>query len=309
MKFQLNTLVAAAAMALVAGGAQAAISNSDQNFGNSSALFVAMDGATGTPSHSLVVDLGVSMADFVKITSGVSSTAGALSADGTFASWNFNTNARTVNNTAVAGDYAWSGAVSSFFSSAQGGVRWGVIGADNVSGAISGTNTLLNRNMLATGSVVNGVNAPTQANITGFNSSAAVSSGIGVFQNFVAAQFGTGTHGTNADGASTATTGNAFLNTALRGNFNGQLPWTYLSDLDTTSNLFLVKQLANPVVYQLGQTYGVDTLLTAGATTFHYDSGTNVLTLAAVPEPETYAMLLAGLAMVGSLVRRRNRRA
>jgi hypothetical protein len=240
------------------------------------------------------------MADFVKITTGVSATAGALSADGTVATWNFGTNTRSVNGAAVTGDYAWSGAVSSFFSSAVGDIRWGVIGADNVSGAISGTNTLLNRNMLATGS-------PTQTNVTNYTSSAAVSSGIGAFQNFVAAQAGTGTHATNADGASTATTGNAFLNTTQRGNFNGQLPWTYLSDLDTTTNLFLVKQLANPVVYQLGQTYGVDTLLSAGAMTVRYDSGINLLTVTAVPEPETYAMLLAGLAIVGSLVRRRNR--
>jgi PEP-CTERM motif len=303
MKFKLDTLVAAAALALSAGGAQAAIGNSNENFGNSSALFVAMDGATGTPSNSLVVDLGVSMADFVEITTGVSNTAGALSAFGTSASWNFNTNSRTVNGAAVTGDYAWSDAVSSFFSSAQGGVRWGVIGADNVSGAISGTNTLTNRNMLATGS-------PTQANINNLTSAAAVSSGIGVFQNFVAAQAGTGTHGTNANGASTASTGNAFLNTALRGNFNGQLPWNYLSAVDTTSNLFLVNQLSNPVVYQLGKMDSKDTLLTADMATFHYDSANNVLSFAApVPEPETYAMLLAGLAIVGSIVRRRNRRA
>jgi len=304
MKFKLNPLVAAAVMALAAGGAQAAINNSNQNLGNSSALFVAMDGATGTPSNSLVVDLGVSMADFVKITTGVSVNAGALSAWGTTASWDFNTNTRTLNDAAVSGDYAWSGAVSTFFSSAQGGVRWGVIGADNVSGASSGTSALTNFNMLATGT-------PTQANLLQMNNSAQVVSGVSAFQNFVAAQVNTGTHGTNADGASTATAGNAFLNANLRGNFNNQLQWTYLSDLDTTSNLFLVKQLANPVVYQLGETYGVDTLLTADMATFHYDSASKVLSFVAapVPEPETYAMLLAGLAMVGSLVRRRNRRA
>jgi hypothetical protein len=301
MKFQLNTLVAAAVMAVAAGGAQAAITNSGPGplTGNSSVLFVAMDGATGTPANSLVVDLGVSMADFLKVTSGVSNSAGALSGIGSFA-WNFGTNSRSVNGAAVAGDYAWSGAVSNFFQSAQGDVRWGVVAADGISGAIGGSNTLTGRNLLATGS-------PTQSNITNLTQSAVVSNGEGSFRNFVAAQTGTGTHGTNADGASTATSGNAFLNTVMKGTFGGQLPWNYLSAVDTTTNLFLVNQLANPVVYQLGLSYGVDTLLASGATTARYNSLSNTLTISAVPEPETYAMLLAGLAMIGSLVRRRAR--
>lgn len=296
----------ALAVALVAGGAHAAITNSNQNNGNSSALFVALDGAGGTPSHSLVLDLGVSMADFLKVTSGVSNSAGALSFDNTIASWNFATNTRTVNGLAVAGDYSWSSIVSSFFASAQGGVKWGVIGADNVSGAISATNTLTNRNLLTTGS-------PTQANVNQVTSSAAVSNATGAFQNFVAAQTGTGTVDSHADGASTSTAGASFLNTTLRGNFNNQLPWSYLSDVDTTTNLFLVNQQANPVVYQLGQSYGVDLLLTEKMATFRYDSATQTLNFAAaavapVPEPETYAMLLAGLAVIGGVVRRRNRK-
>ena len=301
MKFQLNTLVAAAVMAVAAGGAQAAITNSGPGplTGNSSVLFVAMDGATGTPANSLVVDLGVSMADFLKVTTGVSNSAGALSGIGSFA-WNFGTNSRSVNGAAVAGNYAWSGAVSNFFESAQGGVRWGVVAADGISGAISASNTLTGRNLLATGS-------PTQSNITNLTQSAVVSNGEGSFRQFVAAQTGTGTHGTNAEGASTATSGNAFLNTVMKGTFGGQLPWDYLSAVDTTTNLFLVNQLANPVVYQLGLSYGVDTLLASGATTARYNSLSNTLTISAVPEPETYAMLLAGLAMIGSLVRRRAR--
>jgi hypothetical protein len=302
MKFQLNTLVAAAVMAVAAGGAQAAITNSGPGplTGNSSVLFVAMDGADGTtPANSLVVDLGVSMAAFLKVTPGVSTSAGVLSGPGTFV-WNFGANTRTVGGANVAGDYAWSGAVEGFFDNAQGGVRWGVIAADGISGAISGSNTLTGRNLLATGS-------PTQANITGLTQSAVVSNGEGSFRNFVAAQTGTGTHGSNADGASTATAGSAFLNTVMRGNFGGQLPWNYLSAVDTTTNLFLVNQLANPVVYQLGLSYGVDILLASGATTARYDSLNSTLTVTAVPEPETYAMLLAGLAMIGSLVRRRAR--
>jgi len=303
MTMKSKTRIAAAmALALSALGANAAITNSNANFGNSSALFVAMDSAT---SVSLVVDLGVSMADFVGVISGVNANAGSLSAANTVASWNFGSNTRTVNGVEVAGDYAWSSAVSSFFSMAQGGVVWGVIGADNVSGAASGSNTLTNRNLLTTGS-------PTDANIVQVSNALTVSNGVGAFQNFVGAQTGTGTHGSNNDGASTVTSGAAFLNTTMRGNFNNSLPWNYLSAVDTTSHLFLVNQQANPVVYQLGAEYGVDALLTEGMATFRYDSATNSLNFAAamapVPEPETYAMLVAGLAAVGAVVRRRSRK-
>jgi hypothetical protein len=52
--------------------------------------------------------------------------------------------------------------------------------------------------------------------------------------------------------------------------------------------------------------HGFDPLLTFDVA---YNAHDVTLTVAAVPEPETYAMLLAGLGLVGFAVRRRSRQA
>jgi hypothetical protein len=57
-------------------------------------------------------------------------------------------------------------------------------------------------------------------------------------------------------------------------------------------------------VNQFGNPSTVDSL-SAAPITFTFDIATNQLVLAPVPEPGTYAMLLAGLAAVGFMARRR----
>lgn len=47
--------------------------------------------------------------------------------------------------------------------------------------------------------------------------------------------------------------------------------------------------------------------ITGTATLSPFDSGIGYLSVTAVPEPESYAMLLAGLGLMGAIARRRNR--
>ena len=62
--------------------------------------------------------------------------------------------------------------------------------------------------------------------------------------------------------------------------------------------------------YTLGAPYsGVLTFGVANGTDNNFPSTLEVRNVTAVPEPETYAMMLAGLAMVGAIARRRARAA
>ena len=45
---------------------------------------------------------------------------------------------------------------------------------------------------------------------------------------------------------------------------------------------------------------------TASAMTGYFDAGVSIYAVSAVPEPGTYAMLLAGLAAIGFIARRRS---
>ena len=282
MKLKFNLLAAAAMVA--AGAAQAAITL--PSTGNSSLTFVAID-SIGSPI-SLTADLGFLMSDFVPATS----TFGNA---GTSIVWNFGANTRTVNGVASVGDFAWSAGLASFFSTAQASdLQWGVIAADQVNGgAIAG------RGWLASGNA-------TAAQMVAMNSGGPVGNALGVTNNFLAATNVVGTHTTNADGANTAVSGGEYLGTTMFGNFNNQQSWSYLTANNTASTFqYLQQTAANPIVTQIGFVSTVDSL-SPSASTFRFDADAGTLTfMTPVPEPTTYAMLLAGLAAMGTMVRRR----
>lgn len=298
MKGKLNAFVAALAL-LAAAGANAAMTANNVAPGNSSAVFVAWDNAR---TISVAIDLGVSEADFLQASSFVFQT-GALAYNGSdvSASWNFGADSRAVNGAAVTGDYAWSTTWQSFLTASAGSYTWGVVAADNISGAVSATNLVLNRSLLST------ANGLTTAQMTALTTSTPVSTANGTFQNFIPASNALGTHGTNAEGANAATSGSAYLGGSISSNFSGQVAWTYLAAPGATQQLVLAVQATNPTVYQVGTTYGVDSLLAdpSTAATFTFDGTTLSYQVQAVPEPGTYAMLAAGLAFVGFIARRR----
>jgi hypothetical protein len=302
MKVKFN-LMALAIASLAAFSAQAAITPGT-GVGNSSVLFVAQDNGL---TESIVIDLGVNLADFLQIQTNLIATAGTLSAAGTAAVWNFGAvgaggDTRTVNGSAVTGDYNWSSTLATFIANASGGYKWGVIAGDNNSSTtLDATNTIKQRNFLATGATT------TQANINGLSTSTPIVNANNNLTNFIAGNVG-GTHATNAEGAQINVSGGGYLNPVMKGTAGGNLTWNYLANVGVTQNVFNVNNVTNPIVYQLGSSYGVDTLLTSdAAATFTFDGSTLTYTVPTlVPEPGTYAMLLAGLAAVGFISRRRS---
>jgi len=292
MKLKFNALVAAAAL-VAAGGAQAALDNvTSVNRGNSSVLFVAVD---RTAPISFSADLGLNMIDLLPGT--------ARTAAGTTTGWSFLNNTST--DSAITGN-AWSAAYATFLSTASApNIRWGVIAGDFIFGipVTPLLNAISGAGWLATGNA-------TVAQMTAANTSAPTANGLTAMNNFYASTNNLGTFISDNNGAGTATSGGAFG--AMVGTFGGWNTWNYLEANGVASRFQYQRQTAaNPAVFQIG---GVTTLLDNTfndlPTTFNFDFASGNLVMATpVPEPGTYAMLLAGLVAVGFMARRRSNRA
>jgi hypothetical protein len=307
MTFKFNAVVAAAMTLAAATSAHANFQFGDSSsFGNSSAAFVAIDNGGNI---SLSVDLGATLTSFLAASS-LTSGAGALSAPGTVATWNFATNAYTLNGSAVSGTYNWSGQVAGFLANSNvtgNGYQWGVIAADGLNGAVSGSNVVRGQNLLFTG-----VAPDFDVTVDGVTSGH-VSNSAGNVSNFFASTNGTGTHSTTVKGASTSTGGPTFLGTTLAinnvGDFGGGSFATnnYLVDPTAVSYFTWASSIPAVTLYSLGGTNQAGGL-SATASTFTWNAATSTLTYAVpVPEPETYALMLAGLGVVAAAARRRKR--
>ncbi len=290
MYLRLSTLAAAVAAALAAGGAQAAMGlPNNTTLGNSSVIFVAID---VNSNIGLTIDLGLSMSDFTNGTALTSGLSGPLT-------WDFSTNTTTAP---VTGTNSWSAAYESFKSLQSGNdFLWGVVAGDQITGAnVSPTNVIAGRGLLATGNA-------TEAQMLDASTSAPTGNALGNLANFMAASNNFGSHQAADNGAGTATAsdGSAWLPDLMGDRFGGHLTWSYLLANGESSTFQWQQQLvANPIVNQFGNPGAVDTLSSAPIT-FTFDIATNQLVLAPVPEPGTYAMLLAGLGAIGWVARRR----
>lgn len=291
--------IALAVAALAAGSANAALQTGNSTTsGNGSVAFLAIDDAAST---SLTIDLGVQMTSLL--------VGGALrDTGGVTAVWDFKNNTFSINGVTQAGTYAYSAQDASFLSAIAGGsYRWGVVTSDNQNGGV-----VPGQNLIFTSNALDFDTAATSG-ITG----ATVSNGSTNVVNLYASSNGTGTQTAGRFGANTATAGAAFVGTTLAsagvGDFNTQFGTNdFLTAVNTSASLMRATLSgATVTVSQLGGLAdSVGAALASGGATFFFDDATQTLTYsvaAAVPEPGTYAMLLAGLASVGFVARRRNR--
>lgn len=275
MSMKLKTLTAAVAIA-ASGMANAAIDNFAS--GNSSLLFFAAD-KTGAPI-SMSLDLSFNLNDFLP---------GSTLANSTIA-WNFNTNTLSVNGVQQAGTYNWSSLLETFSGTAQvAETSWGVIAGDSLSTTFSDTPI---RYISTSKSSLDLADNQTLSTLSFFSS---------VDNHLKAVALAQGAN----DGV-TASSGAAYVahGTALGANFNWQNRSTAGSSaaaVGESQNVYFYEGVAFPgtnraTVTQFGNANGV--------ASFSYSEG--ILTYTApVPEPETYALMLAGLGLVGAIARRR----
>lgn len=285
MNFKLKMIVAAAAM-VVAGSASAAFENTGtgNGIGNSSLSFFAIDN-TGANKSSTFIDLLYNYEDFKT----VAATAG------TKIVWNFNTNSLTVNGVSQTAG-SWSSAFTAFQNAgtlaASDKVQWGVYGGDSVSsGDVPGDYGYL----VTSTSTLSTIKSQTQKNMSNF------SGGVDALYTNANAKL-------NGD-ASTALTGSATnfvgasTNFGVALNFMGKAAFKVAANEGVDQSFYLVdnSNLVRPDLAGVTQ-FGAGSPFEAAK--FSYAAGVLTYTVP-VPEPESYAMLLAGLGMLGFMARRR----
>ena len=297
MKFKLNAMVAAVAL-LASVGAQAAMDTMAS--GNGTLALVAYD-RTGIATGSFMADLNFNIDAFLPTSTAASNTI----------VWNFGANTISVNGSALTGlSIAYSTEFSSYASGTQATeMRWAVVGGDGNS-----------QRFVTTG-------APTINNLSDTDLSRqtnAATSNMSNMDGLWTSNNQAGTHLTSDIGAKFSTPGDTstFAPVAgtgkfgTNGNWNGALKWSAGLANTVASKFFLLDNtgtrgdFATPITTYGNPNVSAPSVASANFSTFAFDQNAGTLTwtgvAAPIPEPGTYAMLLAGLAAIGFMARRRS---
>lgn len=273
MKLKMKLMAAAVALAASAGAHATGMDNFQS--GNSSLAFIALD-SVDSPI-SMMMDLDFNLNSFLPA---------AMSAPGTTIQWNFGANTLTVNGVASASTQTnWSGALSSFNGVAQtADTKWGVIAGD------SATTRYLTT--VVAGTPIGTVDNTTKGNLTQFSLPDSMINNQSTAQNIA------GTNGSTASSGS-GYVGTGFLGTSNRG-WKDKIATGVVTLADVGSNAdFYMYDTTSPG----GGTSAAKATPYAGI--FNYNAGVLTYSVAAIPEPSEYALMLAGLGMIGFMARRR----
>lgn len=289
---KLQHIAAAVALVAAAGSANASLAYSGVSTNNGSLVMIGFDKLGGTTTAG-VFDLGLTVDDLIGSTgNGLGVAATSLAGQGANLQWNFNTNTISVNGvtTSFGGTNNWTAAWNTLLANSD---------AADLSFVVTGFDTT--GLGVAKRSIVTGV----AGNAFVFDTTTAsglqqVATTNDIFTPIAnKGTIGTADNGaytfTAADGATTRANGYAMAGDAFANNwrsFNGMNGETLASN---TTALYVVDGKANK--FQLQGTLSLNAA--AGTLTL----ATSVTP--AVPEPSTYALMAAGLAVVGAVARRR----
>ncbi len=276
MSFNLKA-VSAAVVLVASGAANAALENFAS--GNSSVIFYAVD--TSAPVASVGLDLDFNLNDFVPL-------AGT---NGTKIVWDFNTNKRTVNGVVSNSSIDWNSNLQAFFAAGavSSQTKWGVIAGDSLTDGGADIISYLSTSTATAATVKN----QTLANLSSFSAVGGLYDALNDGSGLVA----------------TSTTDTAYVaksgNMGSTQNWNSKATFSASANIGQSQSLVLLDGIVaagttnRATVTQFGNAKGM--------ATFTYDAGVLTYAIAAVPEPETYALMLAGLGLIGAAARRRAR--
>ena len=273
MKFSLKTIAAAVVMAAAASGANAAIDLANTNVtgtpvttGGSEVIFYAWDAAAGA---SFTFDTGIKFEDF-RVGSAAANTSQSFS----FANLSLASSAFGNYSTAIGGDFS--------------GTTWGVVAlrAGSAGGAL-GSNTVAttvrdNQNLVDAGQV--------SGSIKSIN-------GAGFGATLLAANAAGHAAGASLTGDFAVDGSNAYVGTIVQDQLAGKLA------VEATN--FVGAQGYNFYLAEATTSNSLAPVVSEYAGQWSFDGATLNYAVAAVPEPESYAMFLAGLGLMGAIARRR----